>query len=552
MPEYLSPGVYIEETQSGPRPIEGISTTTAAFVGFAPSGPANTPVFVSNWQQFKEAFGSLDGNGEKNPYMDGAYLAHSVYAYFNNGGTRCYVVRLAPPTDASTGKVVDAVKPLQLPTRASKAVPSLSIAARDGRTSDIQIEVLPPSADALKPQEPGKDGKPGNPNQKDGKDAPRDPEEGNDGLFTLKVTRDGQTETFENVSIGKKHSRNVTEVINRESVMIQIEDASNVGPLVERAPEAGTYVLRADSNPIVHAKSLKGRDFVGSVDARSGIEGLEIADDVSMIAVPDLMSAYQAGLIDRDGVKAVQRALIDHCERNQNRIAILDTLPDLTAQQAQHWRNVETNFDSSYAAMYYPWMKVDGPNGQPVMVPPSGFVAGIYARNDVERGVHKAPANEIVRGALGPAMQITKGEQDILNPIGVNCIREFPGLGLRVWGARTLSSDARWRYVSVRRLFNFIEKSIENGTQWAVFEPNDENLWSKIRRDINAFLTTVWRDGALFGTNAREAFYVKCDAELNPPEIRDRGILQIEIGLAPVKPAEFIAFRFSQYAGGGQ
>ncbi|MBZ9713602.1 phage tail sheath family protein [Deinococcus multiflagellatus] len=542
MAEYLSPGVYIEETQSGPRPIEGISTTTAAFVGFAPNGPANTPVFIANWQQFKETFGTLDASGTRNPFMDGAYLAQSVYAFFNNGGTRCYVVRLVPQQGDAGKRTVEAARPLQLPSRASKAVPSLSIVAKDGRQSDIQIEVLAP--DPVKAQDGAAKGK-------DAK-GPQDPEEGPDGLFTLKVTRNDVTETFPNVSIGKKHPRAVAEVVNKESTLITIEEASSAGPLVERAPEPGSYVLQADSNVIEQRREMKGQDFVGSVDGRSGIESLEIAEEVSMIAVPDLMSAYQAGMINADGVKAVQRALIDHCERNANRIALLDTLPDLTPQQALKWRTVDTNFDSSYAAMYYPWVKIEGPDGAPMVVPPSGFVAGIYARNDVERGVHKAPANETVRGILGPAIQVTKSEQDILNPVGVNCIREFPGMGVRVWGARTLSSNAQWRYVPVRRLFNYVEKSIERGTQWAVFEPNDENLWFRIRRDINSFLTSVWRDGALFGNTAREAFYVKCDSELNPPELRDRGVLQVEIGLAPVKPAEFIVFRFSQYAGGGQ
>ena len=541
MAEYLSPGVYIEETQSGPRPIEGISTTTAAFVGFAPNGPANTPVFIANWQQFKETFGTTDARGEKSPFMDGAYLAQSVYAYFNNGGTRCYVVRLVPAQATQSKRTVEATRPLQLPSRASKAVPSLSIAARDGRQSDIQIEVLAPDPVKTDAAPKGKDGKPA-----------ENPDEGSDGLFTLKVTRNDVTETFPNVSMGKKHARSVAEVVNKESAIITIEETSSAGPLVERAPEPGAYVLQADSNVIEQGRELRGQDFVGSVDGRSGIESLEIAEEVSMIAVPDLMSAYQAGMINEDGVKSVQRALIDHCERNANRIALLDTPPDLTPQQVVKWRNVDTNFDSSYAAMYYPWVKVEGPDGNPMMVPPSGFVAGIYARNDVERGVHKAPANEIVRGILGPSLQVTKSEQDILNPIGVNCIREFPGMGVRVWGARTLSSNAQWRYVPVRRLFNYVEKSIERGTQWAVFEPNDENLWFRIRRDINSFLTSVWRDGALFGNTTREAFYVKCDAELNPDEIRDRGILQVEIGMAPVKPAEFIVFRFSQHAGGGQ
>ena len=212
----------------------------------------------------------------------------------------------------------------------------------------------------------------------------------------------------------------------------------------------------------------------------------------------------------------------------------------------------EAGYDTKYGAVYYPWIRVANPlgNGESMLVPPSGHMAGIYARSDTERGVHKAPANEVVRGAIGLALQITKSEQDSLNPIGVNCIRAFPGRGIRVWGARTISSDPAWRYINVRRLFNYVEESIELGTQWVVFEPNDVDLWERVKRDITAFLTRVWRDGALFGTTPEEAFYVKCDEELNPPEVRDAGMLIIEIGLAPVKPAEFVVFRISQWAGG--
>ena len=209
-------------------------------------------------------------------------------------------------------------------------------------------------------------------------------------------------------------------------------------------------------------------------------------------------------------------------------------------------------YDSSYAALYYPWIQVDDPIlNRPIYVPPCGHVAGVWARSDNTRGVHKAPANEVVLGATGLAYNTTKGEQDTLNPNGINCIRAFPGRGIRVWGARTLSSNPSWRYINVRRLFNYVEKSIERGTQWVVFEPNDIWLWARVTRDVGAFLTTVWADGALFGANPSQAFYVKCDAELNPPESRDLGRLIVEIGMAPVKPAEFVIFRISQWAGGG-
>jgi phage tail sheath protein FI len=255
-------------------------------------------------------------------------------------------------------------------------------------------------------------------------------------------------------------------------------------------------------------------------------------------------------MLDDEGVRAVQAAMITHCELMHDRVAILDAPAGLNAQQVKGWR-AEANYDSKYAALYWPWIKVMDPlSGAPSFVPPSGHMAGIWARNDSTRGVHKAPANEVVRGAIALELNLTKGEHDQLNPDGINCIRSFPGQGIRVWGARTLSSDPEWRYLNVRRLFNYIEKSILNGTNWVVFEPNDPKLWDSVKRTITMFLRRVWRDGALFGQTPAQAFYVKCDAENNPPENRDAGMLTVEIGVAPVKPAEFVIFRLSQFADG--
>lgn len=223
----------------------------------------------------------------------------------------------------------------------------------------------------------------------------------------------------------------------------------------------------------------------------------------------------------------------------------------MNARQIQVWRQETAGYDSKYAALYYPWIKsFDMASGQTRLVPPSGHIAGVWARSDSERGVHKAPANEVVRGAVDLEYQVTRGEQDLLNPIGVNCIRSFPGRGIRVWGARTLSSDPAWRYLNIRRYFNYLEESILIGTQWVVFEPNDHNLWARIRRNISAFLVNEWRSGALFGRRAEEAFYVKCDEETNPPESVDVGRVVCEIGIAPVKPAEFVIFRLAQFSNG--
>jgi phage tail sheath protein FI len=248
-------------------------------------------------------------------------------------------------------------------------------------------------------------------------------------------------------------------------------------------------------------------------------------------------------------VKAVQLAVVSHCEQMGDRMAILDPPPGLNAQRIRAWRLDEAGYDSKYAALYYPWLKVFDPTtGRSVVVPPSGHVAGVWARSDADRGVHKAPANEVIRGAIDLQIGLSKGEQDLLNPIGVNCVRAFPGRGIRIWGARTLSSDPAWRYLNVRRLFNYLEESILGGTQWVVFEPNDDRLWASIRRNVTGFLTEEWRRGALFGRTAGEAFYVKCDRDNNPQESIDVGQVICEIGVAPVKPAEFVVFQLAQFS----
>jgi hypothetical protein len=284
-----------------------------------------------------------------------------------------------------------------------------------------------------------------------------------------------------------------------------------------------------------------------------GVKAFEAIDEIAIVAAPGITTA------------AAQTAIVDHCTTLEDRFAILDVpeaietdgVFDPTLLDPSNNDNVLPD-NSDYAAVYVPWIQVfdpatsiQDPAGPGlVYVPPSGHVAGVYARVDTERGVHKAPANEVVRGALGLRYGISKPVQDGLNPQGVNAIRDLNG-NIRVWGARTIGGDrnAEWKYISVRRLFLFLRESIDEGTQWVVFEPNDRSLWAKITRNVTAFLTNVWRDGALFGATPAEAFYVKCDEETNPPELRDLGQVVTEIGVAVVKPAEFVIFRISQWAG---
>jgi len=514
-PEYLSPGVYVEEVDRGSKPIEGVGTAVAAFVGFAEQGPVNQPTFIPNWTEFVSTFGG---------FIKGGYLANAIYGYFQNGGGRCFVTRLpGGEEEAAEPKAVAA-----LPSHAQPSLESLTITALEAGPAgaEISIEVTKPS----------------------GEDVPED-------QFNLIVHRGTTEETFENLTFSKaRGARNVVDVVNKESKLIRVAEKETTLSLAEKAPNPGTYPLSVAEATTTALAKLSSDEIVGDAAERTGVAGFEVAEEITMVCVPDLWALYKAGYITMEGVKAVQLAMIAHCENLKDRFAILDCPPGLNPQQMNDWRMNEAGYDTKYGALYYPWIRVGNPagNGESLLVPPCGYMAGIYARSDTERGVHKAPANEVVRGAMGVEKQITKSEQDILNPNGINCIRAFPGRGIRVWGARTLSSDASWRYINVRRLFNFVEESIKRGTQWVVFEPNDMNLWARIRRDITAFLSMVWSSGALFGATPQQAFYVKCDEENNPPAARDLGQVFIEIGIAPVKPAEFVIFRISQWASGGE
>ncbi|MEA2563590.1 MAG: uncharacterized protein QOH06_5094 [Acidobacteriota bacterium] len=404
MPQYLAPGVYVEEVPSSVQPIAGVGTSTAGFLGEVANAaimpaqpgkfvsdslgrpikdslgnltpilytvaPAGEPQLVTSWEGFKARFGDFQ--------VGNRTLAHAVYGFFNNGGSRCWVTRI------------------------------------------------------------------------------------------------------------------------------------NAAPVTANA--------------------------TAYTNALAGFEGI---DEIALVAVPGGTDA------------AIQGAVIAHCERVGDRFAILDgqVTATYTPTAVQG-----TTGDSDYAALYYPRIQVFDPvDKAPIYVPPSGHVAGIYARIDTERGVHKAPANGVVRGAIGLEHRLSRADQEGLNPDGINVIRDLNG-NIVLWGARTLGGDANgeWKYINVRRLFLFLRESIDEGTQWVVFEPNDTALWAKITRNVTAFLTNVWRSGALFGNTPAEAFYVRCDASTNPPDVRDLGQVVCEIGVAVVRPAEFVIFRISQWAGPGK
>lgn len=298
-------------------------------------------------------------------------------------------------------------------------------------------------------------------------------------------------------------------------------------------------------------------DAITGGEGRQGLDLLEEVDEVAIVAAPGFTDA------------ASYEALLSHCEQLKDRVAILDAplevdgidrLTEVATAPAGEGESGGEGLrprvsDGGYGAFYFPGITVRDPlgSGDLVNIHPSGHLAGIYARTDSERGVHKAPANVAIRGALNVTQRVTHSEQGLLNQNGVNCIRLFDREGILVWGGRTVAESAsEWRYLNVRRLFAMVEESIAENTRWVVFEPNDESLWKAIRRDVSAFLRQLWRDGALAGSSPQEAFFVKCDEETNPPEVVDAGRVVTVVGMAPVKPAEFIVFRIGQHAGGSE
>ncbi len=482
MPEYLSPGVYVEEVSSGIKPIEGVGTSTGAFIGLAQRGPIGRPVLVTNWTQFTNTFGE---------FIDSGYLAYSVYQFFNEGGTRCYVIRAAKGT-ATTLKKAETAAMGSLVVRANSPGTwgnALSVT--------VAAETPVPPATAARAE-----------------------------YFNLLIRYKGEVvESFDNLTMDETQPDHVLKRV--DSKWVEMVDSGNIRP-----PDAASVNLAGG----LDGDSLTPADWAG---ATGFISAFDPVDDINIVAIPDAL-----------GDATVTQASYTYCQNRKDCFFVADTPKNLDVMGAAAFRKTTGNFNSSYGALYYPWISVSDPiTGKSKLTPPSGAVVGTYSHTDVVRGVHKAPAGIEVgylNSATGVERVITKGEHDTLNPIGVNVIRTFPGAGTVIWGARTLSADSEWKYVNVRRLFLFLEETIDEGTQWVVFEPNTPMLWGKVRRNITAFLTNVWRDGALAGTTAAEAFFVKVDAENNPPEVVDAGRLVIEVGVAPVKPAEFVIIRISQ------
>jgi Phage tail sheath protein FI len=571
MAEYLSPGVYVEEFESGGKPMEGVGTSTAGFVGLAEKGPVEgVPQLVTNFSEFKRNYGGYLSENEFGEYR---FLAYAVENFFVNGGSRCFVSRVAP----SDAKVSVGYAP-------SKDAPAVKFSAKNpGIWGDrITVTVTPSSKaktqilEVIKADNETKylvkNGAGFNPGDvvaftdksvniynrviKNQDNIITFAEEFTDDVvdknlvpvkmistceFTLEAKYGDSVELYENVSFNINAANYISKKAAKSELIVaeylSTESEKIIAPFSAIAGEGAkvtTINFANGSNGSV--SSISAADFIGvdnGAGKRTGIQSFVDNDVVSIMAVP--------GVTDPN----VQLTLVAHCENLASRFAVLDIPRD--AKKVNDIITHRNIFDSNYAALYHPWLEVFDPlDKKTIAVPPSGAVIGIYARSDNTRGVHKAPANEVVRACSGLDCQFNKGEQDILNPKGVNLIRSFPGQGIRIWGARTASSDGSWKYINVRRLFIFIEESIKANTSWAVFEPNDEVLWVRVQRTISVFLNNLWRNGSLAGTSPDEAFFVNIGRNTMTVDDIDNGRLVCVIGVAPVKPAEFVIFRITQ------
>ena len=498
--------------------MEGVGTSTAGFIGLAERGPAEgVPQLVTNFADFKRKFG---GYLSENEYGEYRFLAYAVEHFFVNGGSRCYISRVAP-SDA---------KPAHAKVPAMESV--LRVRAKNpGLWGNSMSVVVTPSSKAktqILEELDTADGKQYSVKSSAGFH-PGDVVVYKD---MTNVVYNRVVKSQDNIIVFEKEFEQDVVDKNREPVAPFDEIAGE-------DPEKAFCVIPLKGGSNGSVSNISAADFIGvdkGAGKRTGIQAFLDNDNVSIMAVP--------GVVDPN----VQLMLVAHCENLASRFAVLD-MPRNAKKMDDIIAHREI-VDSNYAAMYHPWLEVFDPLDKKNMaIPPSGSVIGIYARSDNSRGVHKAPANETVRACVGLDCQFNKGEQDILNPKGVNLIRSFPGQGIRVWGARTASSDPSWKYINVRRLFIFIEESIKANTNWAVFEPNDEVLWVRVKRTIDVFLTGLWRSGALAGSAPSDAFFVNCGRNTMSQDDIDNGRLICVIGVAPVKPAEFVIFRISQKTG---
>jgi hypothetical protein len=591
--EFLAPGVYVEEGSFGSKPIQGVATSTAGFAGLTrygpvpyPGGPtAAQPKRITSFTEFERTYGGLLAlHTPTDADKRFAYVAHAARAFFLNGGHALYVSRVFVPRGTSESPDYG-VAHFSIPVSGARATWR---ARWPGRYGNAMIAVKA----ARGPNVAYEAAEFGGAMQAKGVQRGGLVEIVPDGV----ATRDGEAvalDTLAQIALdvhdgrqifnrhGKRVTPSATDVIRHVTLTVVVttdDQRARVYEGLETHPHATQYignVLRRDDpidlDAVVYfdwdPSTASGADVAahlmtallahseltltgghdgavpGAADLEgttgelnataSGLAALGDVDEVAVVALPD------AGTLDGDQSHSAATALLKHAESLRYRIAVIDSPPQDSTDDVRRFR---AGLDSSYGALYYPWLDVDSD-----ALPPSGFVCGVYARHDSSRGVHSAPANEVVHGATKPELHINDADQAVLDSEGINALRDFPDRGLLVWGARTMSPDPDWKYVNVRRYLIYLEHSIDTGTQWATFEPNADPLWANIRRSIEDFLFNEWRAGALLGSKPEDAFFVRCDRTTMTQNDLDNGRLVCLVGVAPTRPAEFLIFRIGQW-----
>ena len=661
MPEYLAPGVYIEEVSYRAKSIEGVSTTTTGFVGPARYGPVDLePDVITSLGEFERVYGDRQKLSFGSDSMDN-YLWHAARAFFQEGGKRLYVSRVYTPTDSAdefSGQAKAAI---------GSGSTALTLRARfPGLAGEMRVRVTLRLSQNILSTEPLLDASGKVQKDSSGKILTRPrvgslvdrdivwisnlaspptpltspPAEGPGDYYIASSVFDTATKewTWSFSALGSSASPPVSPLSSQFQNVVKLSDLNPardgdtvrvltlslavtsadgdtqvwddlpLDPQRERAGAPDSIFARFNKDPgslsqalrlpivitagddltdglkvlkslLSHDLSLNLRTHLDKLDSsdnersivlelkggndglrptasayegdaspqttkKTGLKALEGIDDISIIAAPGATYDYKNAAYQAEA-QTIIGLLISHAENMRYRIAVIDSGD---GQAIADVRALRARLDSKYAALYYPWIRILDPVTQrEINLPPSGFVAGIYARNDINRAVYKAPANEVVNLAIGFEQLLNKSQQDVLNPEGINCFRFFEGRGFRLWGARTISSDPEWKYVNLRRYFAFLEHSIDKGTQWAVFEANGEALWANIRRTIEDFLFNEWVSGALLGDKPEKAFFVRCDRSTMTQNDLDNGRLVCQIGIAPLRPAEFVIFRIGQW-----
>lgn len=602
MPEYLAPGVFVEEVSFRAKSIEGVATSTTGFAGMTRYGPVRHPGgpepvhprLTTSFAEYERVFGGLEslqiGSDERINYM-----AHAARAFFLNGGQRLYVSRVFTAPSATLDGVARysvavgggaAVWTARWPGHAGEVLVDVQVSRsrnvaylKGGTLPQAQgakhgslVEVLhaaPPATakddDALVAA-----------NlavvtiDADGVQTCHGAAVTNTSflrLVDLRVRVDvspDKIDVYDGLGVHPQHKRAITRILDRDDPADEdsavwlswtppatTDDDVMAAAVIELAValEAGgpARLQGGSDGKLLDADSLMGEALDPDDPKPTGLNALAEVEDIAIVAAPDA-----GDLGDEESSRLASQGVVEHAELCRYRIAIIDGPKESSLTEIREFRG---KFDSTRAALYHPWTMVLDPlqpatQGAPppqIAIPPSGFVAGIFARSDIERGVWKAPANEIVRGISRFEANVNTGRQQVLNPEGINALRFFEGRGNRVWGARTMSSDPEWKYVNVRRLFIYLEHSIDHSTQWAVFEPNGPRLWANVRQTIEDFLLNEWKNGALLGAKPEEAYFVRCDRTTMTQNDLDNGRLICLIGVAPVRPAEFVIFRIGQW-----